>query len=253
MFQPLLIALQFLTRLPIRLAQAPSAADNGRSLLCYLLVGLGLGLMLVALVWLLPQFLAPLPAAALVLAVWIWLYGGLHLDALADSSDAWGGARGERERAMAIMKDPNSGPFGVVAVVMLLLIKFSALAALIAGSHAASDSTPSLLWPLALVPLLGRSLLLPLFLTTAYVRPNGLGSQMHAHLPRRAAWLLFCVIAAVCLALGQWPALLAAGLAFMLLRRLMQRELGGMTGDTAGALVEVVEAAVLLALLVGPH
>lgn len=239
--RPLWIALQFLTRLPLTLRAPPSPTEIGRSLLCYPLVGLGIGALLAALAAACHGHLAPLPGAALLLAAWVCASGGLHLDGLADSADAWAGARGEAARALAIMKDPHCGPLGVVALVVVLLLKFAALSELVATSG---------LWAIAIAPLLGRTALLPLFMTTDYVRPNGLGSAMHAHLPRRAAWLLLALILSTLgIALG-WRGvapLLAALAAFLLLRRMMLRQIGGMTGDTAGALVEIVEAAALVA------
>lgn len=251
--RPFFIALQFLTRLPVPLEVPPTETEMGRSVLCYPLVGALMGGLLMGMAWILQQHLAPGPAAALLLAFWIWLYGGLHLDALADSADAWGGARGQFDRAMRIMKDPNSGPFGVVAVVVLLLLEFALLAELFnPGEHAAAFTTQpvSAFLPLFLASTLGRTVVLPLFLSTAYVRPQGLGSAMHAHLPRltAGAWLVTIVLLLLVLAGSQaCLALLAAGSSFLLLRYLMQREIGGMTGDTAGALIVISEAAVLLA------
>jgi adenosylcobinamide-GDP ribazoletransferase len=66
--------------------------------------------------------------AALLLTVWVLLSGGLHLDGLADSADAWLGGFGDRERTLTIMKDPRSGPIAVVVLVLVLLLKFCALA-----------------------------------------------------------------------------------------------------------------------------
>src|SRR5699024_7527202 len=86
--QPFLIALQFLTSLPVRLSGMPAPQAVGRSLLHYPLVGLLLGLVL----WLGSLAIegAALPLqAALVLAAWVALTGALHLDGLADSADAW--------------------------------------------------------------------------------------------------------------------------------------------------------------------
>jgi adenosylcobinamide-GDP ribazoletransferase len=54
--------------------------------------------------------------AALLLAVWVLLTGGLHLDGLADTADAWIGGQGDRDRTLAIMKDPRSGPIAIVAI-----------------------------------------------------------------------------------------------------------------------------------------
>lgn len=237
---PLLIALQFLTRLPIRLPGMPEPVDIGRSLLWYPLVGLLLGGLLLVLHLLLGG--APvLLHAALLLAAWVALSGGLHLDGLADTADAWVGGYGDRERTLEIMKDPRSGPIAVVLLVLVLLLKFAALVALLqAGQWAA----------LLLAPWLGRSLLPLLFSTTAYVRAGGLGEALSQHLPRqRVPWLL-AVNGLAMLVLG-WSALAAivtALLVFYLLRRALVARLGGTTGDTAGALLELVECAVLVVL-----
>lgn len=238
-FRPLLIALQFLTRLPVTLNGVPDERDIGRSLLYYPLVGLLIGALLAALAWM-PVGGGDALRAAILLAVWVFASGGLHLDGLADSADAWVGGLGNRERTLAIMKDPNCGPAGVVALVVTLLLKFAALQALLA--HGA--------WmALAFAPLLGRTTLPVLFLTTPYVRPGGLGDVLARSLPRRAAlFVVLAALAGVPLATGVqglWP-VLAALVAFVWLRALMMRRLGGATGDTAGALVEIVEVAVLV-------
>ena len=238
---PLLIALQFLTRWPIRLAGMPTSEQIGRSLLWYPLVGLLIGLLLLGA----QQLLGDTPAllqAALLLAIWVGISGGLHLDGLADSADAWAGGFGDRERTLRIMQDPRSGPIAVVVLVLLLLLKLVALAALL-------DAELSL--ALLLAPLLGRSALLALFLTTPYVRRGGLGQALADHLPRALGWrvLLASALAAVLLGGGSGVLVVLVALAlFWLLRRLMCQRLGGTTGDTAGALLELLECAVLVAL-----
>lgn len=237
--RPFLIALQFLTRLPVRFRTAPTPEQSGRSLLYYPLVGLALGLLLAATAW----ALADAPAllrAALVLAAWVLLTGALHLDGLADSADAWVGGHGDRAKTLRIMKDPSCGPVGVVALVLVLLIKFAALHAL----TTASDWTA-----LVLAPLLARTALPLLFLTTPYVRPGGLGAVLAERLPRSAAIVVTLTVVAVPLAAGGrgvWL-LAAAAMVFLLLRALMFRRIQGTTGDTAGALVEWVETVVLAA------
>lgn len=239
--KPLLLALQFLTRLPTPALSRPTPEDWGRSALAYPLVGLLLGLILAML-----QFIVgasePLLQAALLLAVWQWLTGGLHLDGLADSADAWVGGHGDRARTLEIMKDPRSGPAAVAAVVLVLLLKFAALAAMLRGGA----------WPaLLLAPLLGRTALLGMLLTTTYVRAGGLGAAIAAHLPRKAAFLLLLVTAlGAGFVAGGWKALLAVLLVGWLLRRAFLARLGGVTGDTLGATVELAEAVALLALAV---
>ena len=237
---PWWIALQFLTRLPLTLAGMPTPEQVGRSLLFYPLVGLLIGLLLLAAQQLLDGS-AVLLQAALLLTLWVGISGGLHLDGLADSADAWVGGFGDKQRTLAIMKDPRSGPIAVVVLVLLLLLKFAALVALL-------ESSSALL--LLLVPWLARCLLPLLFLTTPYVRAGGLGQALAEHLPRRQLPWVLAAHAVAMLLLG-WPALLAllvAGTVFFYLRVLMLKRLGGTTGDTAGALVELAECGVLLAL-----
>lgn len=235
-----LLALQFLTCLPVSLKAAPGPADWGRSALAYPLVGLLIGLLLAGLQQLVGHA-DPLLQAALLTATWALITGGLHLDGLADSADAWVGGHGDRERTLAIMKDPRSGPAAVSTLTLVLLLKFVALAALVkAGAWLA----------LLLAPVLGRSALVALLLSTPYVRPGGMGSAMSAHLPRAAAVLALLLVAAGALVAGKAGALAlaVAAVTWLGLRWMMVRRLGGMTGDTLGAAVELTEVAVLVAL-----
>lgn len=239
MIRPLLIALQFLTRLPVPLRDNPSESETGRSLLYYPLVGLLIGLLLAATAW----ALADAPAllrAALVLAAWVLLTGALHLDGLADSADAWVGGHGNRARTLRIMKDPACGPMGVVALVMVLLVKFAALVRIASIGE----------WTtLILIPVLGRAALPLLFFTTPYVRAGGLGAILAKYQRRRAgALVVILTVTAVLLSpgtTGLWLLLAGTGV-FLALRTLMIQRLGGTTGDTAGALVELIEAAGLV-------
>ncbi|KJZ66478.1 adenosylcobinamide-GDP ribazoletransferase [Pseudomonas fluorescens] len=238
---PFWIALQFLSSLPIRLPGMPEPQELGRSLLFYPLVGLLFGGILWAFNWLLlgtPLLLH----AALLLTVWVLLSGALHLDGLADSADAWLGGFGDRERTLTIMKDPRSGPIAVVTLVLVLLLKFVALLALIEQQHAVV---------LIIAPLIGRSAMLGLFLTTPYVRAGGLGQALADHLPRLAGKQVLVVSALTCVLIaglsGVWALVLAA-VVFAWLRQVMLRRLGGTTGDTAGAMLEMLEMAVLVGL-----
>ncbi|WDY59246.1 adenosylcobinamide-GDP ribazoletransferase [Pseudomonas sp. PSKL.D1] len=240
---PFWIALQFLSSLPVSLPGMPALREMGRSLLWYPVVGLLFGVLL----WLASHLLQGTPAplhAALLLTLWVLLTGALHLDGLADSADAWLGGFGDRERTLQIMKDPRSGPIAVVTLVLVLLLKFCALWVLVERGAGAL---------LLMAPLVGRAAMLGLFLGTPYVRPGGLGQALAEHLPRRAAGWVLSGSLLLCLLLAGWSALaplLAAFVGFFWLRRLMCQRLGGTTGDTAGAMLELLELAVILALAV---
>jgi len=239
-WQALLIAVQFLTRLPVPFRIDYQPRHIGHSLLYYPLVGLLIGGILLAGAELLQRTsLDAGLSAALLLTLWVLLTGGLHLDGLADSADAWVGGLGDKQRTLEIMKDPSCGPIGVLSLLLVLLLKFSALQSLLEQQ----------LWlGLLLAPLLARAALPLLLLTMPYVREQGLGSALKSHLPRQALSVMLVLLGIlVVIWVGGWLLLAVVGI-FYLLRRAMMLRLGGTTGDTAGALVEVLEVVVLVVL-----
>lgn len=240
--KPFFLALQLLTRLPVPALADIRPRDWGRAVLFFPFVGLLVGAILAGLQGLLSGS-EPLLQAALLTVAWVALTGGLHLDGLADCADAWVGGHGNREKTLAIMKDPASGPIGVAAVVLALLVKFAALAALVKGHVAIT---------LLLAPLLGRTALPALLLAAPYARPGGLGEAMAQALPRKSAMLLLALVAAAVVAAGGWKATLAAAMVLLLVRGAALQRLGGVTGDVLGAAVELTEAAVLVAWALQP-
>jgi len=242
--RPFLLACQFLTVIPLPATATPDQEDTGQSLLYYPLIGLLLGLSLSATSYVFNLLFTPMLSAVLVLAIWIILTGALHLDGFADSVDAWAGGFGSSERTLKIMKDPRCGPMAVTALLLLLLIKAAALTALLM----LSDNLLLLLIP----PVLARLGILVLFLTTPYVRPLGLGEALVNYFPRRAA-LTICLLVPVFLLLAAFSLslkiMLVSGLSFLVLRRMMITRIGGCTGDTTGALVEMLEVAALLTMV----
>jgi len=246
MIRAFALALQLLTRLPVpSLTTPPQPRELGWSVLFFPGVGLLIGVLLAGMytaLWLIDPGLL----AALALTVWVLLTGGLHLDGLADTADAWIGGQGDRERTLSIMKDPRSGPIAIVVIVLLLLTKFAALQVLLAG-----DAVLVLL----LAPVLGRTAIIALLITTPYVRPDGLGSPYANYLPRWNCSVLVLLTAAATVALLEvlgGVLLVILGIGFLGLRHSLMTRLGGVTGDTLGAVCELTEMIVLLvpALLV---
>ncbi|MCG8383636.1 MAG: adenosylcobinamide-GDP ribazoletransferase [Gammaproteobacteria bacterium] len=236
---PLLIALQLLTRLPVR-TQYPSAKHTGYSLLYYPLIGLFIGALLCLVSVVLPTqntFLL----AAIILLVWTLITGGLHLDGLADSADAWIGGFGDREKTLRIMKDPACGPMAVGVLVLTLLIKFSALQVAL---------EQSVLIAVLISPIIARAAVIALYLTTPYAKDEGMGLLLIENLPKKPAGAVLVITAGLCL-LGSGALalmmLITAIATFWLLRKLMCTRIGGVTGDTTGALIEITETTTLVA------
>ena len=240
---PFWIALQFLTTFPIRLKALPSKVQNAQSLLFYPFVGLIIGFILFALALML-QTVPLILLSSLILVVWIWLTGGLHLDGLADTADAWVGGFGDVERTLKIMKDPACGPIGVLSLIIICLLKWSAVYVLLQKQLYAA---------LIIFPVLGRTAPLYLFLSTAYVREKGLGSSMAELLPRKTAWTVIVLSLSICacfLYVGL-TALLAAVVSLLYLRHKFIQRIGGITGDTVGAAIEIIECVSLLIFVIG--
>lgn len=231
-----LIALQFLTRIPVRYNFVADDSRLGQSVLYYPLIGVLIGGLLTVSATLLANSPA-MVVAAILLTIWVLLTGALHLDGLADCADAWVGGFGDRQRSLSIMKDPASGPIAVTLLVLVLLLKWTALAALIEQAQFV---------PILMAPLLGRSAILLLMLSTPYVSPQGLAEKLLLHLPETAArWVTGLSLAIAIISIGLLP-LLLAGLVLFWIRYAAVSRLGGMTGDVYGAAVELVETGVLL-------
>lgn len=241
--QAMLCALALLTIFPIpaRWFKTPVAARvESDSLLYYPLAGLLIGLMLFISQNLLLVFPLQL-TAVLMLLLWILMTGALHLDGLADTADAWLGGHGDREKTLRILKDTYIGVAGVVAIVMLLLIKLLALQAIPADR----------MLLLCAIPVLSRTALMVLFLTTPYVRESGMAHGLTQKIAVIPAWTVVTAIVVICsyvFALQGMLMLATLAVGFVGLRFLFMQRLAGTTGDTAGAMVEILEALALLAL-----
>lgn len=242
--QPLWLACALLTTLPVsRLIHMPATpADAGRSVACYPVIGLLLGALLALAAWALGH-VAPLLAAALLLAIWVGLTGALHLDGLADVVDAWFAGHGDPARTLTVMKDPAAGPMAVTVLVIVLLLKFAALVALGAATPVA----------LAVAVLVARAAAAGFMVSGRYVRANGIAAAQTASLPTSAVWLatiVSAVLALLLLCFLSWLVALAvagATLVFITVwRNAWQRRIGGYTGDVVGALIECVETLVLV-------
>jgi adenosylcobinamide-GDP ribazoletransferase len=243
--KPLLAALRFLTIVPIPGNWGTAEEDLARSVPWFPVVGLLIGGLAALVAWGLVQMAPPMVVAVLLIGVLLVCSGGLHLDGLADTADGLLSCR-SRQRALEIMKDSRTGAMGAMALVMVLLAKFAALASL----------RPALVWPaVLLMPLAGRSMIVVQMALLPYAREGGLGAVFYRHRPRLAAiWAAVAFEAVAWGLLGlrglaTWGVCLAVTLAFAVY---LKRKIGGATGDTLGALCEIVELIPPLCLAFGP-
>lgn len=234
-----IIAMQFLTIIPLPFDTRCQKEDLGRATVCFPLAGLTIGALLAGLNWLIAPWLARPLVDALLITVLAALTGGLHLDGLADVCDGLA-ARGSRERFLAVMKDSHTGAVGAVGLVLGLLLKWQALLAV----------PMAIKWQaLLLFLLLARFSQVQTIVFARNARQDGLGSAIISGagtsqllaaggITLLATWWLMGVKGLVVLA--------AVILCTWLLKLWSHRRLGGVTGDIIGCINELNEILALI-------
>ncbi len=243
----LVLAITFLTRLPLPVAGEVRAADLRASMGWYPLVGAGLG----ALAWGIyagasTGWPAPVAAALTVLLLEL-ATGALHLDGFMDTCDGLGSGK-PRERALEIMKDSRVGAMGVLGAIAVILLKVTALASvplLIVGR-------PAYCGPILLSAWAGARAL-PILNVTFFpnARPTGTGGAFAAGRAPGALWLALLLAFGLPIGLGGLTCGVLVGvpiLLTLLVQWRIARFLGGLTGDVYGLGIELCET---LALLLG--
>ena len=204
------------------------------------------GLLLACLLWLLVLVLTPLipqlALAALLVVALVILTGGLHLDGLMDSCDGLLGGD-TRERKLEIMRDSRVGSFGVLGGASILLLKFALLASLRVQALplALLVALPSARWAMVLALRIFPS-----------ARPTGLGAAFHQAVTTEGLVLASIIALAIVLFAGQLIGLIvwvAVTIITLALGFWITRSIGGLTGDSYGAIEEVAEVVALLVLL----
>jgi adenosylcobinamide-GDP ribazoletransferase len=222
-----LLALQFLTIIPVRIDR-PAAKEFGRAIACFPIVGLLLGSVLVAANHLLLLArLDPLASNAILIVLLVVLTGGLHLDGLSDTADALFSGK-DRARMLEIMRDPHVGAMGVLAIVSVLMLKVSFLSAV---------STPFKDASLVLMCVVSRwSMVLSMFVFP-YARTEGKAKVFIDEVLSVAKVTGLAVFAIAALFTC------VAGLRIKI-------KIGGITGDTIGAVSELTEVMILLNIII---
>ncbi len=228
-------AIRFLTILPLPAGWGEDPADLGRSTSAFPIVGILVGAVAAGWAWGTGVLFPDPVAGVLVVILLMAASGGLHMDGLSDTADAFFSSR-PRERMLEIMKDSHIGAMGVMAIVSVFALKAAALAGL----------SQEVRWRTAfLMPVAGRCALVISMAILPYARPEGgLGTLFFQRRPRIAAIWALLVLGLMGWALGEMRGLIAAGgsvVLTLLLALYVYRKIGGATGDTLGATCEVVE------------
>lgn len=242
------IALQFFTRLPIPAWVGFEASWLQHASRYFPLVGFVVGA-LAAACYFAAALVLPAPVAAvLATAASIYLTGAFHEDGFADTCDGLGGGS-TRERVLEIMKDSRVGAYGAIGIVCMLAAKLAALSMLAPRPAIAALLLAHPLSRLAATALIWR---------LDYVRGEGKAKPLAQHMSGTEFGIaaLTCLLPVAIVLASGWlsaPAVAASVLAAMLaalwLGRKFVRRLGGYTGDCLGAVQQLAEVAIYVAVL----
>lgn len=247
----MLLALQFFTSIPIRkelpMEKRHVTAMYGALPFVGALMGLAMNANILLSEWLgFGSFLT----AVLTLVVGIALTGGLHLDGVADTSDAYFSYR-DQKRRHEILADPRIGAFGTLGLMVFILLKFALLQELLAASHVSVSI-------LVAVPFFARSAMVIYFVSTKPAKTSGMAYFFLEKLNRGPliSWTIMCMASGL-IAIGIifetaiMPIIIAIvmGLSLFLYRSWTIRNFGGVTGDLSGAFIEGMEVVLWITVL----
>jgi len=244
---PLLAAIRFLTSIPLPWWREANREEFVRSLAYYPFVGLLIGLILAGLGWLLALFLPSAVVSVLLIVALAAISGALHLDGFIDTFDGLAAGHRSPEMRKEVMHDSRAGAMGIVAAVLLLLVKYVLLN---------SIPEPQFIAVLVLMPVLSRWAMVYAVFSYPYARPSGLGKELKeatgwpgftaATVTALAVALVLTQLAALVMMLGIW-------LLVMVMAGYFGRRFDGLTGDTYGAINELAEVGVLIIVVLLAH
>ena len=238
----LLAAFQFLTIIPLWTPKTATPEKIRHSLAFFPLVGAVIGLAMALLDKGMLEIFPSRVSSVVLLAALVIVTGAIHMDGLIDTCDGLLGGK-TPERRLEIMKDPRVGAFGVLGAVFVLMIKWGALMSLGAPVRASG---------IILFPVAGRAAMAIAVNRFRYARAEGTG-RIFADGPTDVP-MMFAVLTALVAAtlLFGWQGIvlmLACGAFAITVALYIKSRIGGLTGDSYGAINEITEVAMLLGLL----
>jgi adenosylcobinamide-GDP ribazoletransferase len=244
LFKGLLINLQFFTAIPIKLELPMDREHLKGAVQAFPLLGVFQGFLYSYLLYALINWtpFSHLAAAFLLWLATILLTGGIHLDGWMDASDAYFSYQDQVKR-LEIMKDPRTGAFGVISVLVLLSCRFFFIYELTMNIHFVTY------FLIAAIPFLGKNVMGAILLTVQTAKDDGLGRLFQQAATVKVLWIypfyilifLFILFFLRILFIPIWILLIAAMICYLISRRNALMWFGGITGDVLGAVVEGTE------------
>ncbi len=235
-FKGFALAVSMLTAIPFFKVHDFYKGINGHAVMFYPIVGLLLGTILWALHSLLTPYIASTHLGIIIFAIWVLLTGAIHLDGFSDTID---GLYVSKERALEVMKDPNTGGMGMIISVTFLILKASSLAHLEA------------FYLLPFILMLSRlNAVLAIYLYP-YITQNGIGTLAKEEF-KKSHMIAVLFYSIILIFLSNLTMLLVSSLLVLLVIKLFFiKRYGGFTGDIYGFTIEVTELLLLNLIIFG--
>ncbi|MFS1511615.1 adenosylcobinamide-GDP ribazoletransferase [Chengkuizengella sp. SCS-71B] len=258
-FQAFICALQFLTRFPIPINVPYERNIIQKSVVFYPFAGFIIGLLLWFISYVVPSVLPSAPSAVLICIIWLVSSGGLHMDGLMDTADGILSYR-SKNKMLEIMKDSRVGAMGVIVCVCYLIFKMTLLFSLLEN-----EQHTSILSYILFIPIWSRLMMVLAAKWYPYARQEkGFGTDvsripfvyavlsminalvisliMYNFLPIHDSWTEVLILIIVLI--------LISTITMWVISHALYQKLGGLTGDTYGAINELVEVVLLMSLVI---
>lgn len=231
MIKGFIVAVQFLSRIPLNIKVDFNDKNIRNSMLYYPLIGILIGILSYIPYYLLSPYSLGIASFFVVFSIVIWT-GGLHLDGLSDTVDGFFSNR-ERERVLEIMKDSRIGAFGVLSLIFIILLKYVLLL----------NFNSNLFYPLILSMANGRFVALIQIVFKKIARPNGMGDMLKKTKPIKNVFISAILYVAYIIYVDPLYLLPLGGAIILaeLISIYTYKKIGGFTGDVYGTTIELGE------------
>ncbi|MBN1785606.1 MAG: adenosylcobinamide-GDP ribazoletransferase [Candidatus Methanofastidiosa archaeon] len=243
----IVVAIQFLTRIPLFPNMKVTEEELGRCLAFFPLVGLMIAMIMSFIVSLAIEFtpFSNFLIAALLLLVETAITGAFHWDGLADTFDGFFSTHKSREEMLEIMHDSRIGVMGTISIVMIALVQLAALSGLL------SLSFRDIVFILSSVYMLSKWGCVFISVTSAYGRKKGKGLVFLEHSRWQALAIATMSMIPLMIVDPRFFVLLISEIVFVAIWRAYSlRKIGGITGDVLGASARLSETIIMLVFLV---
>jgi len=235
-FKGFALAVSMLTIIPFFKVHDFFKGINGYAVMFYPLIGFILGSFLYYIHIFLSLYIEPLHVGIIIFALWILITGALHLDGFSDTID---GLYVSKDRALEVMKDPNTGGMGMIFTVTFLILKASSLAALDA------------MYLLPIILMLSRLNAVLEIYNYPYVSPNGMSTLAKEELTKTQVIVTIFYSLILAFFFSSFSLVIISLITLWLIKSFFIKRYGGFTGDIYGFSIEVTELVLLNIILFG--